>query len=182
MLRPFFPELVISTDLLSFEHPSVLLFCFLKRVHKHNVFLYTCCICFVYVMFIFGTSYIILKFLFLFFAIPVCIHYMTMNRSLHSSLSYLHWITFKLFNDYYSTNKVLGLFRNNYVCLSVCLSVCSSVQIVSGPFLLIPLQDVFHTIVVHDQRMCHDLDSRSYLQGQNHSKHVPQTNVRVTTL
>ena len=28
MLRPFIPELVISTDLLSFEHPSVLLFCF----------------------------------------------------------------------------------------------------------------------------------------------------------
>ena len=27
MLRPFFPELVVSTDLLSFEHPSVLLFC-----------------------------------------------------------------------------------------------------------------------------------------------------------
>ena len=24
---PFFPELVMSTDLLSFEHPSVLLFC-----------------------------------------------------------------------------------------------------------------------------------------------------------
>ena len=33
MLRPFFPELVISTDLLSFEHPSVLLFCL-------NVFLF----------------------------------------------------------------------------------------------------------------------------------------------
>ena len=28
MLRPFFPELVMSTDLLSFEHPSVLQFCF----------------------------------------------------------------------------------------------------------------------------------------------------------
>ena len=28
MLRPFFPELVMSTDLLSLEHPSVLLFCF----------------------------------------------------------------------------------------------------------------------------------------------------------
>ena len=28
MLTPFFPELVMSTDLLSFEHPSVLLFCF----------------------------------------------------------------------------------------------------------------------------------------------------------
>ena len=27
MLRPFFPELVMSTDLLSFEHPSILLFC-----------------------------------------------------------------------------------------------------------------------------------------------------------
>ena len=27
MLRPFFPELVMSTDLLSFERPSVLLFC-----------------------------------------------------------------------------------------------------------------------------------------------------------
>ena len=27
LLRPFFPELVMSTDLLSFEHPSVLLFC-----------------------------------------------------------------------------------------------------------------------------------------------------------
>ena len=28
MLKPFFPELVMSTDLLSFEHPLVLLFCF----------------------------------------------------------------------------------------------------------------------------------------------------------
>ena len=28
MLRPFFPELVMSTDLLSLEHPSVLLFSF----------------------------------------------------------------------------------------------------------------------------------------------------------
>ena len=28
MLRPFFPELVMSTDLLSFKHPSVLLFCY----------------------------------------------------------------------------------------------------------------------------------------------------------
>ena len=27
MLRPFFPEFVMSTDLLSLEHPSVLLFC-----------------------------------------------------------------------------------------------------------------------------------------------------------
>ena len=27
MLRPFFPELVMSMDLLSIEHPTVLLFC-----------------------------------------------------------------------------------------------------------------------------------------------------------
>ena len=27
MLRPFFPECVMSTDLWSFEHPSVILFC-----------------------------------------------------------------------------------------------------------------------------------------------------------
>ena len=27
MLRPFFPDLVMSTDLLSFEYPSVRLFC-----------------------------------------------------------------------------------------------------------------------------------------------------------
>ena len=31
MLIPFFPELVMSTDLLSFEHSSVLLFCFLAN-------------------------------------------------------------------------------------------------------------------------------------------------------
>ena len=31
MLRPLFPELVMSTDLLSFEHPSVLLFCLINR-------------------------------------------------------------------------------------------------------------------------------------------------------
>ena len=31
MLRPFFPELVMSTDLLNFEHPSVLLFFFKRK-------------------------------------------------------------------------------------------------------------------------------------------------------
>ena len=33
MLRPFVPELVMSTDLLSFEHPSLLLFCFSCSEH-----------------------------------------------------------------------------------------------------------------------------------------------------
>ena len=31
MLRPFFPELVMSMVFFNFEHPSVLLFCLLKR-------------------------------------------------------------------------------------------------------------------------------------------------------
>ena len=36
MLRPFFPELVMSTDLLSFEHPSVLLFCLSTGLTKYS--------------------------------------------------------------------------------------------------------------------------------------------------
>ena len=42
MLRPFFPELVMSTDLLSFEHPSVLLFCLLINILCNNFFLKKC--------------------------------------------------------------------------------------------------------------------------------------------
>ena len=37
MLRPFFPELVMSTNLLNFEHPSVLLFCL---VTSHRIYLW----------------------------------------------------------------------------------------------------------------------------------------------
>ena len=33
---------------------------------------------------------------------------------------------------------------------------------------------IFHTIVVHDPGVCHDFDSRSYLQGQGHSTHIPK--------
>ena len=45
MLRPFFPELVMSTDFLSFEHPSVLLFCLLNgngNGANNNTKLHTC--------------------------------------------------------------------------------------------------------------------------------------------
>ena len=35
MLRPFFPEFVMSMDLLSFEYPSVLLFCFM-HMYSHD--------------------------------------------------------------------------------------------------------------------------------------------------
>ena len=34
---------------------------------------------------------------------------------------------------------------------------------------------IFHTVVVHDPRVCYDLEPRSYLQGQGHSAHIPQT-------
>ena len=35
-----------------------------------------------------------------------------------------------------------------------------------------PIWIIFHTIIVHDPRMCHDLDPRSYLQGQGHWTHT----------
>ena len=43
MLRPFFPELVMSTDLLSFEHPSVLLFCFRNQKSCFKQVITKCC-------------------------------------------------------------------------------------------------------------------------------------------
>ena len=44
MLRPFFPELVMSTDILSFEHPSVLLFCFVLSCRVINLVEWVCVI------------------------------------------------------------------------------------------------------------------------------------------
>ena len=38
---------------------------------------------------------------------------------------------------------------------------------------------IFHTIVAHDPCVCHDLDPRSYLQGQGHSAHILEIRVRV---
>ena len=40
---------------------------------------------------------------------------------------------------------------------------------------------IFHTIVVHDSRVCHDLEPRSYLKGQGHSTHIPKICVRAIT-
>ena len=37
ILKPFFPELVMSTELLSYEHPSVLLFCSLSCENKSGI-------------------------------------------------------------------------------------------------------------------------------------------------
>ena len=90
---------------------------------------------------------------------------------------------------YTPTNKVWGgVYRNHPVCLSIrlCLSVCLSVHLfTSRPghnFVLpCPIWIIFHTIVVHDPRMCHDLDPRSYLQGRGHSAHILEIGVRAIT-
>ena len=41
---------------------------------------------------------------------------------------------------------------------------------------------IFHTILVHESRVCHDLDPRSYLQGQGHSAHIPKIRFRAINL
>ena len=41
---------------------------------------------------------------------------------------------------------------------------------------------IFHTIIIHDPRACHDLDSRSYVQGQGHSAHIAKFIVGAITL
>ena len=40
---------------------------------------------------------------------------------------------------------------------------------------------IFHTIVVHDLRLCHDLDPRSYHQGQGHSAYILKIRVQAIT-
>ena len=37
---------------------------------------------------------------------------------------------------------------------------------------------IFHTIVIHNSSACHDLDPRSYLQGQGHNAHIPEIRIR----
>ena len=78
------------------------------------------------------------------------------------------------------------------ITMSVCLSVCMLVRpsacvrlftscLVQNfvPFRRILI--IFHTILVNDSMLCHDLDLRSYLQGQGHSVHIPKIQVRAIT-
>ena len=72
------------------------------------------------------------------------------------------------------------------ITLSVCSSVCLSVRLFTScpdHYFLPPCRIwiIFHTIIVHDPRMCHDLDTRSYLQGQGHSAHIPKIRVWAIT-
>ena len=66
-------------------------------------------------------------------------------------------------------------------CIGITLSICLSVFLhrTSCPghnFVPIcPIWMIFHTIVVHNTRVCHDLDPRSYLQGKGHSAHIPKS-------
>ena len=41
---------------------------------------------------------------------------------------------------------------------------------------------IFHTIVVHNSSACHDLDPKSYLQGQGHIAHIPEIRIPAITL
>ena len=66
-------------------------------------------------------------------------------------------------------------------CLSVHLSVCSLCVRGHNSVTTCPLWIIFHTIIVHVARVCHDLDPRSYLQGQCHSAHIPEIRVRAIT-
>ena len=50
----------------------------------------------------------------------------------------------------------------------------------SNNFLLpCPIWKIFYTLVVHDPKVCHELDLRSYLQGQGHIAHISTICVRV---
>ena len=41
---------------------------------------------------------------------------------------------------------------------------------------------IFHTIVVHEPSVCHDLDTRSYLQGQGHNARIPKNFIRAVNV
>ena len=65
------------------------------------------------------------------------------------------------------------------ITLSVLLSVNPSARLFAWcpGHIFLPLCRIwiiFHTTVVHDPRVCHDLDPRSYLQGQGHCAHIHQ--------
>ena len=69
------------------------------------------------------------------------------------------------------------------ITLSVPMSACLFTPCPGHNFLpSYPIWIIFHTIVVHYPRVCHDLDSRSYLQGQGHSAHILKILVRVKLL
>ena len=60
-------------------------------------------------------------------------------------------------------------YRNHPVRLSVLCSHCGAIT--SFPC---HIWISFHIIVIHDPRVCHALDPRSYLISQGHSVHLPK--------
>ena len=62
-------------------------------------------------------------------------------------------------------------------------SPCPSVHIVSVPQLLTPLSDLSSNShnCVHDTRVCHDIELRSYIQGQDRSAHILKIRVWAIT-
>ena len=79
-------------------------------------------------------------------------------------------------------------YRGGYIGINLSesnLSFCPSRLFISCPghnfSPTCPTWITFHTIVVHNLRVCHDLDPRSYLQGQGHSVLIPKIRVRAIT-
>ena len=69
------------------------------------------------------------------------------------------------------------IYRNHDVRLSLCWNhACPG----HYPLLSAWIGMILHTLV-HDPRMCHDLDPRSYFQGQGHRAHIAQIRVRAIT-
>ena len=79
-------------------------------------------------------------------------------------------------------NAIINTFippQTEFGYIGITPSVCPSVSLFTWcrGLIFLPLCRIwiiFHTIFVHDPRLCHDLDPRSYLQGQGHCAHIPQ--------
>ena len=88
----------------------------------------------------------------------------------------LHWAKFIIIPP---ANKVWGYIG---ITLSVHLFVRLFTSCPGNNFVLpCPIWIWFHTIVANDLRVCHDLDPRSYLQGQGHSAHILEIRVQAIT-
>ena len=79
--------------------------------------------------------------------------------------------------------KYLSIYRENSFLMQASTQIASK-SAKSNNDSLLPcwIGMIFPTICVHDPRVCHDLDIRSYLQGQGHSSHITEIHVRPITL
>ena len=117
---------------------------------------------------------------------PGCCMYRLPYEQVGSDIRGSRWVAFLLsvsWNWHLHTASgqcVLILFishsRGDGYPQCLCLEQLKIRQTSSGRVVL------FHTIVVvHDSRVCNDLEPRSHLQGQGHIAHIPKINVLAKT-